>query len=337
LGTTSANDFLPVGVLRVPEPQPRYLRGYESGDLIKVNEITVPGYAGTATLEHGLLHDRISTGATEPFLLRLFTFYFPGWQAYIDGRPAPIEVSAPDGFITLWVPSGPHEVLIQFEDTPPRRLGYAISGASLLGLAVAVTSLAIRRRSLRPDRTEPDFVRLGRQAVAALAVVLVAFAGLKLASDRQGWFRVVSSGNQVLVARQTQFAEVGREFALLGYDLGRNTLRPGDEVPLTLYWKATAPAFQNYQVYVHLIGPDGRLWGQSDKLNPADFPTSRWPTDRYVRDEHRPALSPNAPPGVYSIVVGLWDATTGERLPVFDADGREAGEGIVLSQALQAQ
>jgi hypothetical protein len=141
----------------------------------------------------------------------------------------------------------------------------------------------------------------------------------------------------VLVARQTQFAKVGREFALLGYDLGRNTLRPGDEVPLTLYWKATAPAYQNYQVYVHLIGPDGRLWGQSDKLNPADFPTSRWPTDRYVRDEHRPALLPNAPPGVYSIVVGLWDATTGERLPVFDADGEQAGEGIVLSQALQAQ
>jgi hypothetical protein len=155
-------------------------------------------------------------------------------------------------------------------------------------------------------------------------------------ADRAGWFRVTSTGNIVQVAQFTQFARLGDRFALLGYDLPHNQVQPGQEVPVTLYWKALAPAQENYQVYVHLLGADGRLWGQSDKLNPADFPTSRWPADRYVRDEHRPRLLPNAPSGVYTVVVGLWDAASGSRLPAYDSAGRQVGEGVLLAQAVVA-
>ncbi len=34
-----------------------------------------------------------------------------------------IEPGRPEGFITLRVPEGEHEVLIRLEDTPPRRAG----------------------------------------------------------------------------------------------------------------------------------------------------------------------------------------------------------------------
>jgi hypothetical protein len=168
----------------------------------------------------------------------------------------------------------------------------------------------------------------------ALAAVLIFFAGFKLAADRLGWFRVTSTGSVVLAAGQTQFARLGSDLALLGFDLPGRRVRPGDDVPVTLYWKALAPAQLNYQAYVHLFGPDGRLWGQSDKLNPADFPTSRWPADRYVRDEHKARLSPGAPPGVYTVVVGLWDAASGTRLPAYDGSNTPIGKGVVLSRAI---
>jgi hypothetical protein len=326
-----------VDVLRVPEPQPRYLEGYASGRIFKVNEVTVPGWASAQYVEHGPTHDLILTGATEPFLLRLFTFYFPGWHAYIDGEEVPIEVSVPDGFITFWVPPDPHEVLVRFENTPARRLGNALSAISLLALAALVGGLAWRGRGARRAPAPTADARLAWPAALAVAAVLLGFAGLKSAADQAGWFRVVSTGTTVEAAQVQQFARVGAEIALLGYDLGRHTAQPGQEVPVTLYWKALQPPGHNYQVYVHLIGEDGRLWGQSDKLNPADFPTTRWPTDRYVRDAHRPRLRTDAPPGLYTIVVGLWDAATGERLPAYDEAGQPAGTGVLLSEAVQGR
>jgi hypothetical protein len=85
---------------------------------------------------------------------------------------------------------------------------------------------------------------------------------------------------------------------------------------------------------VHLIGPDGQLWGQSDKWNPADYPTSRWPVDRYVRDEHSALLRSDAPPGQYQVVAGLWDGDTGQRMHPLDANGAPtANDGIILSSS----
>jgi hypothetical protein len=73
------------------------------------------------------------------------------------------------------------------------------------------------------------------------------------------------------------------------------------------------------------------LWGQSDKWNPADFPTGRWPLDQYVRDEHEALLRPDAPPGIYQVMAGLWDPDSGARMHVLDANGQPtASDGVLL-------
>jgi hypothetical protein len=88
----------------------------------------------------------------------------------------------------------------------------------------------------------------------------------------------------------------------------------------------------NLRVFVHFIGPDGRLWGQSDKWNPADFPMVGWPLDQYVRDEHDALLRPDAPPGEYSVIAGLWDGDTGQRMRLLDAQGEPLpADGVVLT------
>lgn len=341
LGTTSANDFLPVDVRLGPESQPSLLDSYETGTVDKINHAVVPEGGAATVVEHGPQRDVFEVSTPVEFVFRAYTIYFPGWTAYVDDQPVDIEVAQPDGLITFWVPAGRHEVRLELEDTRPRRLGW---GVSLLGALALVGALGIEplamatKRRAREDREVAPGAGFGvgmtASAALPLAVAIAGFGLFKLAADAAGWFRVASSGDRVVVAQREYFAQVGYDIAFLGYDLNSVVARPGDPVPVTVYWKALAPVPANFQVFVHLIGPDGKLWGQSDKLNPADFPTTRWPLDRYVRDEHTAMLSPDAPEGSYTVVAGLWSADTGNRLYVFDAAGNALGDGVRLPQAL---
>lgn len=67
-----------------------------------------------------------------------YTFYFPGWKAFIDNREVPIQWQDPAhrGYITFPVPAGRHEVRTVFTDTKVRLLGKIISGIGLIGYAV---------------------------------------------------------------------------------------------------------------------------------------------------------------------------------------------------------
>ena len=166
-----------------------------------------------------------------------------------------------------------------------------------------------------------------------LAAIVVVGMVVRLAADGAGWWRVESTGSEVIVAQHQAYAPLEGNMDFLGYDLPRASARPGQSVPVTLYWKATAPVGRDWRVFVHVIGFDGQLWGQSDRENPADFPTGRWPLDHYVRDEHSVQIRSDAPAGVYRIVAGLWDGDTGVRLRVLGPDGlATAQDGIAFTE-----
>jgi hypothetical protein len=156
-------------------------------------------------------------------------------------------------------------------------------------------------------------------------------------ADQRGWFHYQSTGADVRVAQHLFYVRTQRGLQLLGYDVSDTTIKAGSPLAVTLYWKTQAPVPVNFQVYVHLIGPDDKLYAQSDKLNPADFPTSRWPTTRYVRDEHELVFQASPlPPGEYRVVAGLWNAGTGERLrPVTVTE--IFADGIVLPTRITVQ
>jgi hypothetical protein len=72
--------------------------------------------------------------ADTPLKMVDYTFYFPGWNVYVNGAPTPIEFQDPKfrGVITYSVPSGENNVNVKFEDTKVRSLGKIISGVSLI-------------------------------------------------------------------------------------------------------------------------------------------------------------------------------------------------------------
>ncbi|MBM4424015.1 MAG: hypothetical protein FJ030_11590 [Chloroflexi bacterium] len=332
LGTTSANDFLPVGVTVLPGSQQSLLDSYKAGGSIdRLNRATLPDGAYVLRWEQRPFADKYEISSDTDFVFRVFLFYFPGWTARVDGQEVPIEVAQPDGFITFPVPAGEHTVEVIFEDTLPRRLAWGISLLALFGW-IAATALAVAR----PMSGEETIALPMKPAIAIGVVVLLGF-GLKLNADRAGWFRCNSSGTTVAVAQRPYFVQMERGLQLLAYDLSADTIRSGEPLTTTLYWKTQAPVPMNFQVYAHLIGADDQLYAQSDKLNPADFPTTRWPTTRYVRDDHKLVFQSGAlPPGEYRVVVGLWNAGTGERLrPLVPVE--MFADGIVLPARVTVQ
>ncbi|OGK36104.1 hypothetical protein A3A93_00705 [Candidatus Roizmanbacteria bacterium RIFCSPLOWO2_01_FULL_38_12] len=74
-----------------------------------------------------------------------YTFYFPGWRAYVDGTEVLIEFQDPEyrGVITYKIPQGQHQVTVKFTETKVRQLGNAVT---LLSLAAFVGGYYIIRR-----------------------------------------------------------------------------------------------------------------------------------------------------------------------------------------------
>jgi uncharacterized membrane protein len=122
---------------------------------------------------------------------------------------------------------------------------------------------------------------------------------------------------------------------LLGYDLVPKSLPISNtQTTLTLYWQTEKPLSVDYTVFVHLTGQDGRLVAQDDawpqEVGPA--PTSLWSPGETVRDTHTLNVAADAPPGTYTLEVGLYEWPSGRRLEVVDAAGRAVGDKVVLGQ-----
>lgn len=74
----------------------------------------------------------ISLKASEPSLLRISTFYFPGWEAKIDGKQTEIDIETNSGAMLINIPKGSHILELRFADTPIRRYSVIVSALSLL-------------------------------------------------------------------------------------------------------------------------------------------------------------------------------------------------------------
>ncbi|MDY6877802.1 MAG: hypothetical protein SWK90_16595 [Chloroflexota bacterium] len=338
LGTTSTGDFLPVeAALVAMHPEPTLVESYSRPGLVdKVNRATLRG-ATVEIIEHGPLQDRFVVSTPKKLVLRLYTFYFPGWRAYVDGEEVEIEVAGPEGFITLWVPEGEHEVLVRFEDTPPRTAGWIISMVGLASLVLALTWMPSARVRRSPSTIPHSPFAIRRSPLVWLSGALLLFVILKGAviDQQDNWMRYTSPPGQAWAAQHEQrtvFSLDGSgQIELLGYDLPRQHVRSGEKFSVVLYWRALTPLDANYQSFVHLARPLWAVWGQEDQINPGGLPTTRWPLDKYVWDEYEIHVLPGTPPGEYVLNAGLYSMAGGYRLQRHDDLGQVAGDSLVFA------
>jgi len=62
------------------------------------------------------------------------------------------------------------------------------------------------------------------------------------------------------------------------------------------------------------------------------LPTSGWVEGEYLVDSYQIPVKPEAPGGGYVIEIGMYEESTGTRLPAFDIQGQAIGDKIVLGR-----
>ena len=108
------------------------------------------------------------------------------------------------------------------------------------------------------------------------------------------------------------FPGVGR---LVRAAIPEGPIQAGQPFAVRLLWEALHTPEIAYTVFVHLRAPDGTIIAQSDR-QPADGvrPTTGWIAGEYVQDAHRLTFNDAGYRGAASLVVGLYDPATGERV-----------------------
>ncbi len=136
-----------------------------------------------------------------------------------------------------------------------------------------------------------------------------------------------------------QEALLGQEVMLLGYDLTATKLSPGEKLEVTLYWQARGEMSTSYTVFVHLLDQAERIWGQRDSLpGKGAWPTTGWISGEVLVDRYSLQIQQDAPSGGYRLEVGMYEAATGDRLPVFDPLGEQIpGDRILLDESILIQ
>ena len=113
-------------------------------------------------------------------------------------------------------------------------------------------------------------------------------------------------------------ATFGESVQLVAYESSVSAVRPGESIPLTLYWRSEQPLDTDYVVFIHLLDEHDLIVAQRDVFHgPGVYPTSQWTAgeqfvDTYVLRVPRPALAP----AQAHFEIGLYDHATGQRLPV---------------------
>lgn len=99
------------------------------------------------------------------------------------------------------------------------------------------------------------------------------------------------------------------------------------KIDMTLTWGSLNAVPINYTLFVHLLDKNGDIIDQDDaQPTQGVYPTSAWEPGDVIVD--RRTWNSTAPPGTYSVQIGLYDLTTGQRLPV-SGDGA-LGDRVVI-------
>jgi 4-amino-4-deoxy-L-arabinose transferase-like glycosyltransferase len=164
---------------------------------------------------------------------------------------------------------------------------------------------------------------------AALASVLFAVAALTP-------FRVIAPAYARAATLPAQSVPnrldvtFGDRIQLMGYDVDRTAIVPGDRIAVTVYWRALQAIDRDYSVFVHLLGSADILLAQRDTYPGRGLmPTSTWIPGQAFGDTIMLTVPRNAyAPDTAQIELGVYDFTTGQRLPATAVDGKALGDNL---------
>lgn len=115
----------------------------------------------------------------------------------------------------------------------------------------------------------------------------------------------------------------GDYITLQGVTIRETTRQPGDIIELTLFWQTAVALNNRYKVFLHLVDGMGQLVNQRDSEPGGGLAlTTTWTPGTTVQDNHGVLIPATAPPGTYTLLLGLYDlADPTLRLPITTNEG----------------
>lgn len=315
LGTTAAADYLPREVQQLPKPDVAF-SGLSGSEL--------PSELVIQNLETSYTEMSFSYVVDEPATAVFHQFFFPGWQAELDGVPIEISATETEGLITAVLPAGEHTFELSFGNTTLRSVANTVSVISFVVLVILIVYCVLRRNSVHNSQVT---IHNSQLLIYSIATVLVIFGFKTLLLDHiNSPFRTEYFG-QTVAGPTVNF---GNAIELIGIDLPTEAVPADGQIDLTLTWRALPPVTEEYSVSVQLLNENGRRVAQSDSFHPAGFPLPRWQDGEYGIDSHRLEPLPATPPGEYELVVFVYNLTNGQRLNTLNQDNLPIGNELSL-------
>jgi hypothetical protein len=119
---------------------------------------------------------------------------------------------------------------------------------------------------------------------------------------------------------------------LIGYEVRRPIVEPGKNIRLTTYWRAKDRGVEPLSFFVHVLDEQGRLAAQWDGYSYAPYYVQ--PGD-IIAQVHFIPLPANLAAGQYRLQLGLYQSSTGDRLPI--TVGGQAIADRVLLQTVEVK
>ncbi len=314
IGTTTVGEYLPVWVQKLPDTAADRETLKNSGSVARY---AAPG----AQVQPGPAQPvgaTFSVQAAQPVTFVYRTFYFPGWRAALDGQPAPLTITVPEGLMAVAVPAGAHTLTFSFGTTLPRVAGDAMT---VVGLAALAAWLAWRRKDITPPAPNLPSASLqgawtsreeGRQGLwlFVFAVAVAAARPLLYDAGLTPLLRHGLTSQPPALASQPLDVSFQGEVHLWGADVPARSVGADDPVTVTLYWQAEHRLGVDYGFDMQLVDAAGQIWTQPGFTRPPDWRfepgTDFWPPEQYLLDPYVLRLLPGTPPGQYTAQVTVF-------------------------------
>jgi hypothetical protein len=120
---------------------------------------------------------------------------------------------------------------------------------------------------------------------------------------------------------------------LAGATISPSIVASGKPVEINLEWLSQRPASDDYTIFIHVRDATNKTIAQADgRPGAGSYPTNAWRPGDIVWDRHVMTLPPSAPPGKYTVVVGMYRLATLKRLEATDASGRATDDEVTIGQ-----
>jgi 4-amino-4-deoxy-L-arabinose transferase-like glycosyltransferase len=113
---------------------------------------------------------------------------------------------------------------------------------------------------------------------------------------------------------------------------------PGETAELLMVWQVqdparigplVPPAFTTDMVmFAHVLDGNGNVLAQRDSL---EAPSWDWQPDDIIIQIHPISIPPDSAPGLYDVIVGIYDRASGQRVPVIETNGNPVDDRAYVS------